>query len=315
MKKIKAIIGFFCIYMMQLSAYSYDIKALRKWQPAYNRYHYWIGICDFHDKTHPDNSIQRAKIEEWLLSYNHLDSLIVVEDLSSCNAEGRTGCGPYYINSRAGILAGLGNFCNTHNIPVVNVEYRYCRVVGLGPIINNITANPSLFPSAKKMTIADLTSEIEQTYQQLSTNTGNMTFKILMQEKAALIMQEMKKLQLLDKGKKTIADYLLESSTPINRLSVVKNLLTFDGILIGMKLVDATIKAEHKKKIISFGGGTHINEAYEILQKVAGYEPITTSVAPGSPNSLGKNIGATATRYFSKPAPISIELLEHYLKN
>ena len=43
--------------------YSYDVKALRKWDLASNRYHYFIGYCDFHDKVHPANDIQQKKLK------------------------------------------------------------------------------------------------------------------------------------------------------------------------------------------------------------------------------------------------------------
>ena len=73
----------------------------------------------------------------------------------------------YFINSKVGILAGLGNFCKENHIPMQNVEYRYCRVVALGPVINNISSDPGAFPSTKRMTVSHLMQEIEQTYNDL----------------------------------------------------------------------------------------------------------------------------------------------------
>ena len=296
--------------------YGYDIKGLRKWNGADKCFHYWIGICDFHDKTHQINTIQRAKIEECLPLYNPLDLLVIVEDLSSANNEGRLGCGSYCIQSRTGILAGLGNFCKQYTIPVCNVEYRYCRVVTLGPIINNIGAHPSLFSSTNKITLSNLVQEVQHAQTAFLNIESNILFKNILNEKSAYINSCMKKLNLLADQNKTIAEYLTPIS-PLNRLDLVKNILTFDGILIGLRIVDATMQAKDKKKIIAFGGGTHINEAYELLQKVAGYEPIFDS----KPNSfistiLNKSIGAPIQNgYFAKPQPISVELLEHYLKN
>ena len=52
---------------MNLDAYLYQRPgplALRKWRPEYQRYHYWIGFSDFHDKTHKDNVPQRKIIED-----------------------------------------------------------------------------------------------------------------------------------------------------------------------------------------------------------------------------------------------------------
>ena len=168
MKGLWAIILiFYSFCFAHIYGYSYDVKVLRKWTPEYNRFHYWIGFSDFHDKTHKANTIQRKKIEEHLPTYDPQDLLVIVEDLSSPNSDGRLGCGAYYINSRVGILAGLGNFCKDNKIPVCNVEYRYCRVVALGPVINNINADPAFFPSTKKMTVAHLMQEIDQVYNDL----------------------------------------------------------------------------------------------------------------------------------------------------
>ena len=117
--------------------------------------------------------------------------------------------------------------------------------------------------------------------------------------------------------KKSIADYLTVNSTPINRLDVVKNLLTFDGILLGFKIVEATMKSSHKEKIIAFAGGTHINEAYELLQKIDDWEPVSHHDFASKGSLLGRGINAPLLNngYLSKPQPLSIDLLEHYLKN
>ena len=304
-----------CFY---LGGYAYDLKVLRKWYPNYNRYHYWVGVEDFHDKTHTANAPQRVKIEESLPCHNPKDLLVLVEDLSSVNDAGRVGCGPYYINSRVGILAGLGIFCRLNSIPVFNVEYRYCRVVGLGPVINNITTDPALFPSVQKVTIGQLAHEIDRVRTDLLLGNTKDAFKTLIQEKAREVTQEMKQLHLMQDYKKTVADYLKTNSTPLARLDLVQKLLTFDGIFIGLKFAHATMqKAPNTLKIIALGGGTHINEAYEILQKIDNWEPVIHAQSNNGPSSaISKSIGSsTDALNGSKPKPVSLELLEHYLKN
>lgn len=299
----------------QMHAYLYDVKVLRKWQPHTNRYHYWVGCCDFHDKLHAYNSVQRKKIEDLLPGYNPEHVLILVEDLSSTNDAGKLGCGSYFINSRTGILAGLGNYCKTNHIPVQNVEYRYCRVVALGPMINNIQADPHSLPSAKKMTLAHLTHEIEQTYNDLLHGSTTTEFKNVLSSKTVALHKGVEKLKSARDRYPTIADYLHGNTTTWNRLEIVKNMLTFDGILLGFKLVDATLKAENKEKIIAFAGGTHINEAYELLQKIGGYEPIIGSSSSNGIDPVAKAINTGVSPLNKKPEPISLELLEHYIKN
>lgn len=314
MKRLGALLGFF-FYVSHIVSYGYDVKVLKKWQPTLKCNQYWVGVCDFHDKAHPSNTVQRKKIEDTLPNTNKNDVLVIVEDLSSCNDAGRSGCGPYYINSKTGILAGLGGFCKDHHIPVCNVEYRYCRVVALGPVINNISADPNLFPSTKKMTVSSLLHEIEHAYTHLLLDNPHTALCNVCNDKAKGVQSTIKKLHLSHDHHKTIAEFLTDRTTPLNRLDMVKTLLTFDGIFIGLKIADASLKADTKKKVIVFAGGTHINEAYELLQKVGGYVPVTASdMQAGTPLSKAISTNA-AEHYLSKPQPVSLELLEHYLKN
>lgn len=316
LKGLRVFILGFCLAPGLLHGYLYDIKALRKWHPEYNRYHYFIGCCDFHDKIHKSNPMQRKRIEELLPLYDPKNILVLVEDLSSANDTGRLGCGPYCINSRIGILAGLGTYCQEHHIPFQNIEYRYCRVVALGPVINNINSDPGKFPSTKRMTVSHLMQEIEQAYNDLLFSSMTSNFKNEFMQKSQTVSKSMQKLNLMNHHEKSIAEYLTATTTPVNRLELVKNLLTFDGILIGFKLVDATIKAAGKEKIIAFAGGTHINEAYDLLQKIDNWEPVTHSELNIIKSSVARGINAPLNDkgLSNKPQPISIELLEHYLK-
>lgn len=315
MKGLGALLLFFCLWPLMAGAYLYDIKALRKWSPEYNRYHYFIGCCDFHDKMHQANPVQRKRIEELLLSYDPATILVLAEDLSSANDAGRMGCGAYYINSRVGVLAGLSNYCKKCYIPVHNVEYRYCRVVALGPVINNISADPHMFPSAH-MGLPQLLSEIDQVYNELLMSSATGIFKDHFVKHSQTIRQAMQKLNIADNNQ-SIADYLANASSPLNRFELVKHLLTFDGILIGFKLVDSTIKATAKEKIIAFAGGTHINEAYELLQKIDNWEPVTHGELSTIKNSVARGINTPINDkgMRGKPQPISLQLLEHYLRN
>ena len=294
-----------------LYGYGYQIKSLKKLNPTTKSYHYWIGVKDFHDKEHTANTMQRAKIEDLLPLYDPYELLVLAEDLSGKAGGQIIATREFCLSSRVGILAGLCNFCTTHNIPVQNMEYRFTRVIGLGPVINNIYADPFFFASARTITIGNLLQEIEHIQTELLAGAPNLSLKKMMNDYFASINFHIKKLNLSKQTQKTIAEYLAPSPHALARLELVKSLLTFDGILIGLKFVDATLKAPHKKKIIAFGGGTHIDEAYELLQKVGGYEPIVNDKFSSNSN---KTINIADTT-LSKPTPLSIEVLEHYLKN
>ena len=83
-------------------AYIYEIKVLRKWDAGRQKYHYFIGLSDFHDKHSASNQSQLTKIEQLLGSLDKKRVMLAVEDLSSPNAQGRQECGHFSINSRGG---------------------------------------------------------------------------------------------------------------------------------------------------------------------------------------------------------------------
>lgn len=294
-----------------------EVYVLRKWSSERQRYRYWVGFCDFHDKTHKANQIQRKKIEELLAQRNPDLFHVQVEDLSSPNDEGKAGFGSFYINSHAGILAGLATFCRDHDIPVQNVEYRYCRVISLGPVISNIAMDATLFPSTKRILVTHLLQEIEQTYTQLWMNNENTLFRTLLRQHFQEIMHYAKKVGLTGSQHTSVAEYINSFTLPAQRLDMVKNMLTFDGILIGFKLVDGVVKLPEKDLIVSFAGGTHIAQEFVLLQKIDGWEPLHKMEHSGSKGSASvlEGIAAPTFGYNTKPAPLSVELIEHYLKN
>lgn len=302
-----------------LFGYSYEIKALRKLNPQTKRYHYVIGVCDFHDKSHPVNEVQRKKIEESLQSHEKDKIYVIAEDLSS-SKDNKLIAGSFYINATTGILASLCNYCAQNRIPFSNAEYRYCRVAALGPIINNLQINPTTFPSARKITMGMLKQEIEMAIYDLS-HSMKMNASIFASEyvlKIKKIQNAMKKMQFDEHSSTSVADYMNASSHSMNRLEVIKHLLTFDGCLVGFNIAQNAYKNFDKEKVVCFAGGTHINEAYDLLQKYGGYEKVTTTqLSIFKEHNLQKCLGANVVNgsFCLKPHPISLELLEHYLKN
>jgi hypothetical protein len=119
-----------------------------------------VLLGDYHDKKHPANKGQRAYLESLLKKYNSKKVKLIVEDLSSVNNDGRMICCNFGINCDEGVLGRLANKARALGIAVDNVEYRYCRVAGIGPLLNNITSNPHSFRSSVGITIASLHKEI-----------------------------------------------------------------------------------------------------------------------------------------------------------
>ena len=61
---MKNVVGALFYLLVALPGYGYlykdkDVYTLRKWNPERQRYRYWVGFCDFHDKTHKANFAQR----------------------------------------------------------------------------------------------------------------------------------------------------------------------------------------------------------------------------------------------------------------
>src|SRR5476649_872289 len=73
-------------------AFIYEIKVLRKWNPIRQKYHYFIGLSDFHDKTNDSNQSQLNKLEQLLGTIDKKRTKIVIEDLSSRNSHGHKEC-------------------------------------------------------------------------------------------------------------------------------------------------------------------------------------------------------------------------------
>src|SRR5579885_2910097 len=105
-------------------AFIYEVKVLRKWDASRNRYHYFIGLSDFHDKTHPINRDHLAQIEKMLKSTDRNISKVLIEDLSSANASGKQACGRFLVNSRGGVLGGLAETAKAMGHETENVEFR-----------------------------------------------------------------------------------------------------------------------------------------------------------------------------------------------
>lgn len=110
---IRATIIGLCGLTTSASAFIYEVKVLKKWDATRKRYHYFIGISDFHDKRHDATTSQANAINRLLRQLPKEQTKVIVEDLSTENNCGRKACGRFFLNSRGGIFRGLGS-----NVPV-----------------------------------------------------------------------------------------------------------------------------------------------------------------------------------------------------
>lgn len=309
-----------CLWIMSfhgaLYSFVYNANVLRLHMDAMHDYQYVIGASDFHDKWHHANDAQRTMLERILNGCSKRDTLVITEDLSSCNVNGCRGCANFTINSSKGILAGLTTYCSNHWIPVVNVEYRYCRVAALGPVINNITAVPTTFPSTNSITVQQLIDEVNKIIDEVSKYNNSKTLHTEYKKHIDHIKTYMKNLKMFEHATKTVAEYIQVTTTPANRMARVKELLTFDSVLLDMRIIHEILKAPTKKQIVIFAGGTHIENVSHWLQKI-GYKPERSgNIKYEQERNLERCIGSHIVdgSFCVKPQPIGLDVISSYVK-
>jgi len=297
-------------------AFIYEVKILKKWDAAHKRYHYFIGFSDFHDKVHVANKHQLAKIETILNTCDKNSTKVAIEDLSSINNNGRSACGRYSVNSRGGVLGGLAQTSRTMGLDVANVEFRYCRVISLGPVLNNLQGNLNSFPSATTTTMSALLDEVSKEIVQIQAYDDGPILKKLYDASIKNIQDQIKKLRLDLDGTLSVAQYLEKNSTQKNRLELLKNLLTFDSGLLDLSLAHIVTSAfGTQDKVIVIAGGAHIGRVSDLLQKVGYKDASTTKVTFARENDLRKCLGSNIIdgAFCVKPQPIALDFLDAIL--
>jgi len=306
---------FFMLFLGLFQAnytYIYEVKVLRKWDAGRQKYHYFIGLSDFHDKHSGSNQSQLSKIEQLLANLDKNRVKIAVEDLSSPNAQGRQECGHFSINSRGGILGGLAEKCKNLGFEVDNVEFRYCRVSSLGPILNNLKERLDNFPSATHTHIAALVQEINQEIQAIDRYSDghalSSVYNASIKEVAALVQS----LHLEHDQSKSVAHYVGQHSKDNTRLELLKKLLTFDSSLLDIKLVHSVMQAGDKDRVIAIAGGAHIARVSELLI-AQGYAPMeSTKITFAREHDLNKCLGSHIIEgaFCMKPEAIDLGILQ-----
>ena len=314
-KGLKCIIACLLCLHFGSGAFIYELKVLRKKNSSQGNYHYFIGCGDFHDKAHPANKEQRAAIEQILAGCDKDSTLVLLEDLSSKGSSGRHACGRFFVNSRGGVLGGLAEKAREQGVTVDNLEYRYCRVSSLGPVLNNLTSEPKSFPSVAQTSVTALAKEIDQVVKEIESYDDGAVLDDYYRKDIVNVMTELNKLGLAEAGSASIADYLVENSNDKNRLDVLKHLLTFDSILFDAKLAHAIVNAD-QKNIIAFAGGSHIGRVATMLIK-DGYEQLeSTKIAFTKEHDLRFCLGSNIVegKYCVRPKPIALDLIKKLLK-
>jgi hypothetical protein len=297
-------------------AFIYEIKVLRKWDANRQKYHYFIGLSDFHDKNNHSGSSQLNKLEQLLAGLDKKNNKIVVEDLSSQNAQGRKQCGHFFINSRGGILGGLTDKTKGMGLDVDNIEFRYCRVSSLGPVLNNLGGNLEDCPSAMQVKISALIDEITHEIQEINRYSDGYALNKIYDTSVKEVIKAIKLLRLDEAQNLTVAQYLARHSHNQNRLELLKKLLTFDSCLLDIKIAHAAMQANNKDRMIAIAGGAHIARVCELLTTQGYTATDSTKITFAREHDLQKCLGSHVVEgaFCVKPEPIDLSLFEKALK-
>lgn len=273
-------------------AFIYEVKVLKKWDSSRNRYHYFMGCSDFHDKKHDATTSQVTAIKE-LLEFTPKDKTkVIIEDLSTENNCGRRACGRFCLNSRGGILGGLTQTCRSYGLDAANIEYRYCRVIALGPLLQNLKADPAAIPSLKGILVSDIIREMEATMDEIKTYDDGNQLTAWYTKMVKDLTPHIQRLHMAKHAHDSMADYIRQHTNSGNRLATLKYMLTFDSSLLDIKMMHAIKESGDKERIIAFAGGTHIARVVDMLKKIGYQEVYTTKPSYFQERNLHKCVGS-----------------------
>jgi hypothetical protein len=309
---IRATIIGLCGLTTSASAFIYEVKVLKKWDATRKRYHYFIGISDFHDKRHDATTSQVNAINRLLRQLPKEQTKVIVEDLSTENNCGRKACGRFFLNSRGGILGGLAQTCRSHNLSVDNVEYRYCRVIALGPLLHNLNADVATIPSLKGIRVREVLQETQATVDEIKRYNDGATLASWYASNLKELAAHIEKLKMARCETDSMADYVARHTTHSTRLKMLKYLLTFDSALLDVKMVHSVQANADKQRVVAFAGGTHIVRVVDMLKKMGYKEVYSTTPEYYREHALEKCVGSHITdgTFCVRPHAVSNEVFK-----
>jgi hypothetical protein len=271
-----------------------------------------IGLADFHNKTHPANKSQRVYLDSLLKKCVALKGKLIVEDLSSVNNEGRMICCNYGVNSCEGVLGQLASKARALGVLVDNVEYRYCRVAGIGPLLNNIQSNPHSFKSSAAITTASLHKEVVDEIDKIKKYNDGKVLNGMYQRTLADVHRDLSKIAFNAQHKSTVAHYCSNLQRKQYRQELEK-LCIFDSALIDMNIMHSIASCPEAPFIFVIAGGSHIEQVSAMLKKI-GYESIFAMSQPACP-VIKKvvNSGSDASSDIV-PQPLDITIIDKFIK-
>ena len=231
-----------------------------------------VLLADYHDKTHSANKGQRAYFELLLTKCKRHEIKLVVEDLSSINNDGRMICCKFGINCADGVLSNLAHKARSLGIAVDNVEYRYCRVAGIGPLITNLQADPYSVRSSCSITLLSLYKEIVNEMEKIKKYNDGKTLNDYYKRSIAYVCSQLNKMKIEHvNDNKTVAHYCSQLRSNMYRKKL-EHLCIFDSAFIDSNVMHSIMCCDVPIIFVA-AGGSHITQVNRLLEKM-GYESI-----------------------------------------
>jgi hypothetical protein len=292
-------------------AFIYMATVMHKWDDCAQRSRWFIGLGDYHCKEHPITLKHRQELEQLLAETQQGRCKLLVEDLSSKNADGRFNCGRFQVNSRGGLLGGLTDVCQSYGIATHNLEYRYTRVCALGPILNKPHADPYSFASVRGITAGQMHAEVADELANIAQYNDGMLLNRWYAERTQAVMRRLVTLRWQQMATMSAADMLADLK-PLERQKKIEDLLTFDSSLFDIKLVHAIVQND-AERIYAIAGGSHIKRVRVLLQKL-GYVQVDVGVVSCSDEqaSVADSIECFDERFADQPRPIDLQWLKRF---
>ena len=290
--------------------YVYQLSAHRKiMDPHIQKQQLVVCLGDYHLKSHPANKDQRLYIEYLLKRSVGKKIKFIVEDLSSVNNDGRHICCNFGINCHEGVLGQLAYKARSLGVPVDNIEYRYCRVASIGPLLNNIKANPQSFRSSATIAMTSLYKEVIDEIEKIKKYNDGKVLNNVYKRAINTVHAALSKMDFTNK--KTVAEYCTLLQRKAYRQELEK-LCIFDSALIDMNIMHSIAVSPDIPLIVVLAGGSHTEQVSATLQKM-GYESLLQTAVTTKPvitKALNSDNSFAATEMH--PEPIDMKIIEQY---
>jgi hypothetical protein len=203
----------------------------------------------------------------------------------------------------------LADSAREQSVDVDNVEFRFCRVAGIGPLLNNPHSRPYEFSSAVSIGMDALYKEITDELERVSRYDDGKQINALYKSLIAQVKKSLQQLKLDRVVNQSIAHYCA-SVFKNNYVKHLEKLCIFDSQLIDIKILHSIVSSPEKLVIIVAGGGSHIEKMNEFLSLI-GYAKemmpdsfeyhttIDTTVGAGNKNDM-----------HARPPAINLKMLD-----